>query len=84
MAPVIARGYTGLEAEQARAFRLLSASANPFLSLAESAALLGRPLPRAEDLLEGLIDAGLLMTAGPAHYHVPVLSRLFARTLGAP
>jgi len=81
--PVFERSYACLDAEQARAFRLLSSSTNPFMPLSESAGLLGRGIAETEDLLENLIDAGLLMPMGPEHYQVHGLARLFANGLHA-
>ncbi len=82
--PVFEHCYTGLDGEQARAFRALSGSADPFLSVPAAAGLLGCGPQRAEDTLEGLVDAGLLIPMGPAHYQVHVLARLFALSLPAP
>ncbi|WP_406739549.1 BTAD domain-containing putative transcriptional regulator [Streptomyces sp. NBC_00853] len=81
---VLERGYARLDAEQARAFRLLSSSTSSFISLSESASLLDRDLTQAEDLLESLIDTGLLMTVDPDHYQTHVLARLYALTVLAP
>ncbi|WSY87094.1 NB-ARC domain-containing protein [Streptomyces sp. NBC_00876] len=79
--PVMEQSYTRLDAEQARAFRLLSTSTSAFLSLSESTALLDRSPVQGLALLEGLIDAGLLMPVGPGHYQVHALARLFALSL---
>ncbi|MEU0859436.1 hypothetical protein ABZ352_29175 [Streptomyces griseofuscus] len=81
---VFERCYTALEGEQARAFRVLGASAGPFVSVSAAAGLLGCGPQRAEDALEDLVDAGLLIPMGPAHYQVHVLARLFALSLPAP
>ncbi|MFG5718335.1 BTAD domain-containing putative transcriptional regulator [Streptomyces murinus] len=82
--PLFENCYTALDGEQARALRVLSGSANPFLSVPAAAGLLGCGPQRAEDALESLVDAGLLIPMGPAHYQVHVLARLFALSLPAP
>ncbi|MEV7502751.1 NB-ARC domain-containing protein, partial [Streptomyces sp. NPDC093018] len=82
--PVLEHCYTALDGEQARALRVLSVSADPFLSVSAAAGLLGCGPQRAEDALEDLVDAGLLIPMGPAHYQVHVLARLFALSLPAP
>ncbi|MFZ4238969.1 hypothetical protein ACOZGD_27800 [Streptomyces murinus] len=82
--PVFEHCYTALDGEQARALRVLSGSADPFLSVPAAAGLLGCGPQRAEDALESLVDAGLLIPMGPAHYQVHVLARLFALSLPAP
>ncbi|WP_431313922.1 hypothetical protein [Streptomyces murinus] len=61
----------------------MSGSADPFLPCPRRRGL-GCGPQRAEDTLEGLVDAGLLIPMGPAHYQVHVLARLFALSLPAP
>lgn len=78
------QSYAQLHAEQARAFRLLSTSTSVLLSLSESTSLLDRSPIQVQTLLEGLIDAGLLMAIGPDHYQVHALARLFALSLRTP
>lgn len=82
--PVIEQSYARLDAEQARASRLLSASTGAFLSLSESTGLLDRNPLQVQALLERLIDAGLLMPVGPGHHQVHSLARLFALSLRSP
>jgi tetratricopeptide (TPR) repeat protein len=73
-------GYGQLEAEQARAFRLLGLADGPDISLAAAAALLDRSPEDAEDLLESLVDTSLLESAAPGRYRFHDLLRLYART----
>lgn len=60
--PVLERDYTCLDAEQARAFRLLSSSTSPFMPLSQSATLLDRDLAQTEDCWKG----GVASCAGSA------------------
>ncbi|MGX1759301.1 NB-ARC domain-containing protein [Streptomyces lydicus] len=53
-------GYSGLEPEAARLYRLMSQHPAPLITAPAAAALLGGPLPPAEDALEELEAAGLL------------------------
>ncbi|HET6634048.1 MAG TPA: BTAD domain-containing putative transcriptional regulator [Streptomyces sp.] len=73
-------GYSQLEAEQARAFRLLGLADGPDISLPAAAALLDREPEEAEDLLESLVDTSLLESAAPGRYRFHDLLRLYART----
>jgi DNA-binding SARP family transcriptional activator len=73
-------GYSQLEAEQARAFRLLGLAEGPDISLHAAAALLDRPPQDTEDLLESLVDTSLLESAAPGRYRFHDLLRLYART----
>ncbi len=73
-------GYGQLEAEQARAFRLLGLADGPDISLPAAAALLDRSPEEAEDLLESLVDTSLLESAAPGRYRFHDLLRLYART----
>ncbi|MFI1853800.1 AfsR/SARP family transcriptional regulator [Streptomyces sp. NPDC020480] len=57
-----------LEAEQARGFRMLGLWSGHTLSAESAAALLGRPVEEAHDLLEALVDAHLLQTPSPGQY----------------
>ncbi|MFI9584366.1 AfsR/SARP family transcriptional regulator [Streptomyces sp. NPDC052236] len=57
-----------LEAEQARAFRMLGLWSGPVLAAEPAAALLGQPVNRTRDLLEALVDANLLQTPRPGQY----------------
>ncbi|MFD3653514.1 BTAD domain-containing putative transcriptional regulator [Streptomyces sp. NPDC058620] len=72
-------GYGELDAEQARAFRLLSLPAPGLLTLVEAAAVLGRPQEQVESLLESLIDVGMLESTARRCYRFHDLLRLFAR-----
>ncbi|MFG2736659.1 BTAD domain-containing putative transcriptional regulator [Streptomyces harbinensis] len=72
-------GYGQLEAEQARAFRLLGLAEGPDISVAAAASLLDRDLHATEDLLESLVDTSLLESAAPGRYRFHDLVRLFAR-----
>lgn len=74
-----ALGYRQLSPELARAFRLLAVPDSPHLSLASAAAVLDLPAESAEDLAEGLVDAGLLESPAPGRYRHHDLLRLFAR-----
>ncbi|MFG3282901.1 BTAD domain-containing putative transcriptional regulator [Streptomyces sp. NPDC048111] len=71
--------YRGLDADAARAFRLVSAVAVPVFGRATAAALLGTGEDAAEDALEDLVDAGLLQDCGVDRYRFHDLVRLFAR-----
>ncbi|MGW7349781.1 AfsR/SARP family transcriptional regulator [Streptomyces sp. NPDC054784] len=73
-------GYSQLDAEQARAFRLLGLAEGPDISLHAAAAMLDRDPERTEDLLESLVDTSLLESAAPGRYRFHDLVRLYART----
>lgn len=72
-------GYRGLDAEQARAFRLLAGSAAPDLSVMVAATVLARPPGPTERLCESLVDHGLLRSLAPGRYGFHPLLRLFGR-----
>ncbi|RLU83046.1 AfsR family transcriptional regulator [Streptomyces griseocarneus] len=72
-------GYTHLADDQAKAFRLLALAAAPDLSLSAVAALLGCDEFTAEDLAEGLADAGMLESYATGRYRYHDLLRLYAR-----
>ncbi|MGW1071920.1 AfsR/SARP family transcriptional regulator [Streptomyces sp. NPDC002537] len=72
-------GYTHLAPDQARAFRLLALAAAPDLSLCAVAALLDCDEFTAEDLAEGLADAGMLESYATGRYRYHDLLRLYAR-----
>ncbi|MBB1262323.1 AfsR/SARP family transcriptional regulator, partial [Streptomyces alkaliterrae] len=72
-------GYGQLDAEQARAFRLLGLAEGPDISLHAAAALLGLDADDTEDLLESLVDTSLLESAAPGRYRFHDLVRLYAR-----
>jgi len=72
-------GYGQLEAEQARAFRLLGLADGPDISVHAAAAMLDRSPEETEDLLESLVDTSLLESAAPGRYRYHDLVRLYAR-----
>lgn len=74
-----ALSYRQLDAEHARAFRLLAVAPGEDVGTGAAAALLQRPEPDAERLAEDLVDAGLLSGAGAGRYRFHDLMRLFAR-----
>ncbi|WP_354637866.1 AfsR/SARP family transcriptional regulator [Kitasatospora camelliae] len=71
--------YASLEADQARAFRLLAIPETPDLSPAAAAAVLDHTEDEAEDVLETLADAGLLESTDPGRYRFHDLLRLYGR-----
>ncbi|MGI5378804.1 helix-turn-helix domain-containing protein [Streptomyces sp. CA-251387] len=73
-----ALSYSRLAPETARMFRLLSLVPGQDFGLAPAAVLADAPLPDAEDLLEELLEAGLLMTSREDRYRVHDLLRLYA------
>ncbi|QCS09900.1 hypothetical protein CRV15_30355 (plasmid) [Streptomyces clavuligerus] len=73
-------GYSQLEPETARAFRLLSLPDGPDISLDAASALLALQPPAAEALLESLVDTSLLEPAAPGRYRFHDLVRLYARS----
>ncbi|NUS12101.1 MAG: AfsR family transcriptional regulator [Streptomyces sp.] len=72
-------GYDHLSAAQARAFRLLSLSEGPDISLDAAAAVLDLDRYATEDLLEALVDISLIESAAPERYRFHDLLRLYAR-----
>ncbi|WP_432012727.1 NB-ARC domain-containing protein [Streptomyces cucumeris] len=60
-------GYSGLEPQTARLYRLLSQHPGPFITSPAAAALLGSSLQEAEDRLEELEAAGLLESGNGNH-----------------
>ncbi|WP_051754783.1 AfsR/SARP family transcriptional regulator [Kitasatospora purpeofusca] len=76
-------GFDQLDAEQARAFRLLAVPEVPDLSPGEVAAVLDRPAAAAEELAESLVDCSMLeIAANPDRYRYHDLLRAFAQRLG--
>ncbi|TJZ52078.1 tetratricopeptide repeat protein [Streptomyces piniterrae] len=73
-------GYGQLEAQQARAFRLLGLADGPDISLAAAAALFDMDTDTTESLLESLVDTSLLESAAPGRYRFHDLVRLYARS----
>nr|WP_306416600.1 BTAD domain-containing putative transcriptional regulator [Streptomyces sp. alain-838] len=82
--PVIESSYRQLSAEQAVAFRTLATSADAMVSLQQAARILNCDMNDAEHLTEALFDSGLLTSAGGGLYQMPLLARLYARTLSCP
>lgn len=74
-------GYSQLNAQQARAFRMLARADVPDLPVDGAAAVLGISVPEAEDICESLVDLSLLETTAPRRYGFHDLLRLFARSL---
>ncbi|WP_198347616.1 AfsR/SARP family transcriptional regulator [Nocardia terrae] len=74
-------GYGQLNAEQARAFRMLARADVPDFPVDGAAALLGVPVPQAELVCESLVDLSLLETPAPGRYRFHDLLRLFAAAL---
>ncbi|MFD6415180.1 helix-turn-helix domain-containing protein [Streptomyces sp. NPDC060194] len=71
--------YSRLSPETARMFRLLSLVPGGDFSAPLAAVVAGTGLPDAEDLLEELIETGLLMTSRGDRYRFHDLLRLYAR-----
>ncbi|MEU9132255.1 helix-turn-helix domain-containing protein [Kitasatospora sp. NPDC048540] len=71
--------YSRLAPAAARMFRLLSLVPGPDFGLPLAAVLAQVPLFDAEDLLEELLEAGLLMTHREDRYRLHDLLRLYAR-----
>lgn len=72
-------GYAQLTTDQACAFRLLALPDTPDISLPAAAALLDLAPGPAEDVLEHLVDVGMLESPAPDRYRFHDLLRLFAR-----
>ncbi|MFD8141565.1 helix-turn-helix domain-containing protein [Streptomyces sp. NPDC059708] len=72
--------YSRLSADTARMFRLLSLIPGTDFSTSLAAVLGGTGLLEAEDLLEELLEAGLLMTSPGDRYRFHDLLRLYARS----
>ncbi|MFJ2952771.1 ATP-binding protein [Streptomyces sp. NPDC087226] len=72
--------YRQLTPAAARMFRLLALVEGPDCGAACAAALAGRDLFEAEDVLEELIESGLLIGSEAGRYAFHDLLRLFART----
>ncbi|MEV5574085.1 BTAD domain-containing putative transcriptional regulator [Spirillospora sp. NPDC052269] len=76
-----AREYALLDAEQARAFRLLAHAGGPSFSLDMASELLKRPHDEVEGVLAALIGSGLLTSPSPGRFRYPDLLHLYARNL---
>ncbi|MER6942624.1 BTAD domain-containing putative transcriptional regulator [Nonomuraea sp. NPDC000554] len=74
-------GYERLGAEQARAFRLLAIPETTSFSLPAAAAILGLEPLDAEDIVESLVDLGMLDSPTPGRYRFHQLLRLYGRNL---
>ncbi|MEV5387400.1 BTAD domain-containing putative transcriptional regulator [Streptomyces sp. NPDC052721] len=72
-------GYRQLTGEQARVLQLVSIVETSSLSASAASALLGVGQPEAEELLEGLVDVGMLQSPAPGVYRLHDLLRAFAR-----
>ncbi|MEE1782619.1 BTAD domain-containing putative transcriptional regulator [Streptomyces sp. SP17BM10] len=77
-------GYRQLTAEQADAFRMVAAVCRPDIGVPAAAAVLGTGPRHAEDLLESLVDAGMLTAPRPGRYRYHDLLRVFALQLAGP
>ncbi|MFF4014831.1 helix-turn-helix domain-containing protein [Streptomyces sp. NPDC001843] len=73
-----ALSYSRLAPGAARMFRLLSLVPGGDFGMPSAAALAAAPPPAAEDLLEELLEAGLLMTSRGDRYRFHDLLRLYA------
>ncbi|MGH8932741.1 MAG: tetratricopeptide repeat protein [Egibacteraceae bacterium] len=71
--------YGGLDAAEARAFRLLGLLEGSDATAGVAAALTRSTVPEIEAILERLVDAQLLETPSPDRYRFHDLLRLFAR-----
>ena len=81
VAKPFARGYKQLDAEQARAFRLLAVPVSGEISTAAAAAILEVPEDVAESLLESLANVHLIEARTRGRYRYYSLVRLFGRYL---
>ncbi|GAB6898945.1 AfsR/SARP family transcriptional regulator [Kineosporia succinea] len=70
-----------LPADLARAFSLMSLTDGGRLTVTTAALLLDVGPKRAQDLLEGLLDRGLIARRTPLSYEYPSLVREYARTV---
>ncbi|GAA0619321.1 tetratricopeptide repeat protein [Kribbella sandramycini] len=70
-----------LDREAAAALPLLSIPDGPDLLLVVAAHLLDRPIRRAGEILERLVDLNLLESVAPDHYRFHDLIRVYAREL---
>ncbi|MFI2410516.1 ATP-binding protein [Streptomyces sp. NPDC018947] len=71
--------YRELSGQAARMLRLLSLVPGPDMTAAYGAALTGTGVFEAEDVMEELVEAGLLQAAFTGRYQLHDLLRLFAR-----
>ncbi|MGE7435360.1 AfsR/SARP family transcriptional regulator [Kitasatospora sp. NPDC001175] len=80
----VAASYRALDPSAAWAFRVLATAADGRFSSAQAARAMNLPLLVAEEVLERLVDAHLLVTDTPGSYSCPALLRAFARELSHP
>ncbi|MCG5436481.1 AfsR/SARP family transcriptional regulator [Micromonospora foliorum] len=78
-----ALSYAQVSPVAQRAFRLLGLHPGVRFDPPVAAALTGQPLPRAQDLLDELVDANLVEETEPGRYRLHDLVREYARTLVA-
>ncbi|MFC4053551.1 ATP-binding protein [Actinomadura syzygii] len=71
--------YQALDDPHARAYRLLSVHPGPDLGLAAAASLIDRGAEAARELLQGLVEASLLLEDADERYRFHDLVRLHAR-----
>ncbi|MFI6925761.1 hypothetical protein ACIBIZ_37865 [Nonomuraea spiralis] len=77
-------GYERLGATQARTFRLLTNLPTTSFSLPVAADVLGLAALDAEEIVESLVDLGMLDSPSPGHYRFHTLLWLYGRTLTGP
>ncbi|MDI6102083.1 BTAD domain-containing putative transcriptional regulator [Actinoplanes sp. NEAU-A12] len=75
--------YEQLDPAEQRMFRLLGPAPGRDIEPHAAAALADLPVPEAEDLLENLLDAHMLVQREPGRYTMHDLLREHARSLGA-
>jgi tetratricopeptide (TPR) repeat protein len=81
---VFSWSYQHLPPGAARAFRRLGLHPGPDIDPYAAAALIGKPVPIAEWLLDALARANLLQPAGPGRYGMHDLLRAYAAGLASP
>ncbi|MFE6056825.1 BTAD domain-containing putative transcriptional regulator [Kitasatospora sp. NPDC056446] len=72
------RSYRSLDADEARAFRLLGGHPGPVLELSDAVELIGAPAAPARRLLDRLVGRHLVDEPRPGRYEVHPLLRLYA------
>ncbi|MFC6162484.1 AfsR/SARP family transcriptional regulator [Kribbella jiaozuonensis] len=81
VSPAFALSYESLPPDQQRLFRLLGAMTGQDIEMYAAAALADLDVVEAEDLLEQLVDANLLLQLRPGRFQFHDLLRQYARTL---
>ncbi|WP_432879140.1 BTAD domain-containing putative transcriptional regulator [Kribbella sp. CA-245084] len=81
VSPAFALSYEHLPPDQQRLFRLLGAMTGQDIEMYAAAALADLDVVEAEDLLEQLVDANLLLQLRPGRFQFHDLLRQYARTL---